>query len=172
MTKKIFIIVVALLFLSCDRKDEEQVIETNDRQVIKIDDGLLQIITEAVDTLVIGSNSFVLDAYLWRDFMPGNTSNGMNSINWLIRTDSVKMPDNINMIKQYVIYEDSIWVASYENVAPTPSLPEYKIERVSINGPKWGGLKIFVDVISQIYDSKTNQDYHIVRKNVYIHGTS
>ena len=128
-----------------------------------------QIREAAVDTLIIGSNSFVLDAYLWRDFMPISPENGkpMISINWLVSTNLVAIPNNISMVKQYVFYEDSIWVANYENEAPTPSLPEYKLERISRNGPKWGP-KIYVDVISQIYDSQTNKNYYIERKGVYV----
>ena len=129
---------------------------------------IVQIRGKAVDTLVIGSNSFVLDAFLWRDFQPISPINGkpMISINWLISTDSVDIPNNISMVKQYVFYGDSIWVANYENETPSP-MPKYKMERVSRNGPKWGP-KIYVDVISQIYDSQTNKNYYIERKGVYV----
>lgn len=130
---------------------------------------ILQIKEKAVDTLTIGPNSFVLAAYLWRDFMPVSPPNGkpMISINWLISTDSVKIPYNISMERQYVIYEDKIWVADYENEAPTPSLPIFKLERVSRNGPKWEP-RIYVDVISQIHDSESKKDYFIERENVYV----
>ena len=160
MTKRIVIIVMGLLFLSCDKETEI------DKEKI------LQIRENAVETLTIGSNSFVLDAYLWRDFMPISPVNGkpMISINWLVSTDMVKIPENLSMVKQYVFYEDEIWVADYENETPTPSLPEYKLERISRNGPKWGP-KIYVDVISQIRDSKTNKDYYIERKNVFVKRT-
>ena len=133
---------------------------------------MLQIREKALDTLMIGSNSFVLDAYLWRDFMPISPENGqpMISINWLVSTDLAKIPDNISMVKQYVFFEDKIWIAEYENEAPAPSLPAYKLERISRNGPKWGP-KIYVDVISNIYDSKTNKNYYIERKGVYVERT-
>jgi len=160
MKKYFLIIVMALSFLSCDK---ESVID-NER--------ILQIRKNAVETLTIGSSSFVLDAYLWRDFMPISPENGkpMISINWLVSTDFVKIPENISMVKQYVFFEDEIWVANYENEAPTPSLPEYKLERISRNGPKWGP-NVYVDIISQIRDSKTNKDYYIERKNVFVART-
>ena len=159
MTKKMFIIMVAFSLLGCNR-DEKSKVE------------ILQIREKAVETLTIGSNSFVLDAYLWRDFMPVSPKNGqpMISINWLVCTNSIKIPDNISMVKQYVIYNDEVWEGNYENEAPTPSLPEYKLERISRNGPKWGP-NIYVDVISQIRDSKTNKDYYIERKSVYVART-
>jgi uncharacterized protein (DUF2225 family) len=150
-----------LLAVSCEKKEQE----IDEKQI-------LQIKEKAVETLIIGSNSFKLDAYLWRDFMPESPPNGkpMISINWLVSTDLVKIPENISMVKQYVFYEDEFWVADYENEAPTPSLPEYKLERISRNGPKWGP-KIYVDVISQIYDSKTNKTHYIERKGVYVERT-
>ena len=146
-----------LLAVSCKKKEQEK---------------NLQIKEKAVETLVIGSNSFKLDAYLWRDFMPISPANGkpMISINWLISTNLVKIPKNISMVKQYVFYGDEIWEAEYENEAPAPSLPDYKLERISRNGPKWGP-EIYVDVISQIYDSKTNKNYYIKREGVYVGRT-
>ena len=146
-----------LLAVSCEKKDME------------IDEGQIsQIKEKAVETLVIGSNSFKLDAYLWRDFMPISPENGksMISINWLVSTDFVKIPNNISMVKQYVFYEDEIWEAEYENEV-RPTQPPHKLERISRNGPKWG-TKIYVDVISQIYDSKTNKTHYIIRKGVYV----
>jgi len=159
MKRSLFFILAALSFLSCDcaQKDKRQI---------------LQIKANAVDTLTIGSNSFVLDASLWRDFQPISPENGkpMISINWLMSTDSVKIPDNISMVKQYVIYKDEIWAANYEEVASTSGSSEYKIERISRDGPKWE-TGIFVDVIAQIHDSQTNKDYYIIRKNVLVERT-
>jgi hypothetical protein len=138
----------------------------NDKEQIE------RIKTKTVETVKIGSNTFVLDAYLWRDFMPVSPENGkpMISINWLVDKNSVKIPDNITMVKQYVIYNDEIWIADYEDEAPAPSLPEYKLERISRNGPEWGP-KVYVDVISQIHDSKNKKDYYIILKNVFVNRT-
>ncbi|MDR2145413.1 MAG: hypothetical protein LBE91_03000 [Tannerella sp.] len=159
----ILLCLAAFFAVSCEKSDLETQISGEQ---------ILQIKEKAVETLVIGSSSFKLDAYLWRDFMPVSPVDGkpMISINWLVSTDMVKIPENISMVKQYVFYEDEIWVADYENEAPAPSLPEYKLERISRNGPKWGP-KIHVDVISQIYDSKTNKNYYIERKGVYVERT-
>ena len=131
------------------------------------DDDFQQIREKAVDTLTIGSNSFVLDAYLWRDFQPISPPDGkpMISINWLINTDMVKIPDNISMVKQYVFYENDVWETDYEETSSP--MPEYKLERISRNGPKWDP-NIYVDVISQIHDSQSNEDYYIKRENVYV----
>lgn len=157
--KRIAILLVLGVFLttSCEKEKGQEI---------------SQIREKAVETLTIGSSTFVLDAYLWRDFMPISPEDGkpMISINWLVSTDSTKIPENISMIKQYVFFGDEVWEAEYENEAPSPSLPEYKSERISRNGPKWGP-NINVDVISQIYDSQTNKNYYIERRGVYVQRT-
>ena len=155
---------------------KEKVEDTEQSQImdndIRLDKELiLQLKAKAVDTLIIESNSFVLNAYLWRDFQPESPPNGkpMISINWLIDVNSAKIPDNISMLKQYVIYQDSIWISDYESEI-RPSQPEYKIEKMSRNGPEWGP-KVYVDVVSQIYDSNTDKTHYLVFKNVFIERT-
>jgi len=179
MKTRIFIIglisICCTVFLSCSDENEND-FETEQSQIadndIRLDEELiLQLKTKAVDNLIIESNSFVLDAYLWRDFQRVSPPNGkpMISINWLIDINSVRVPDNINLVKQYVIYQDSIWISDYENEM-APNQLEYKIEKISRNGPKWGP-KIYVDVISQIYDSNTDKTHYIALKNVFIERT-
>ena len=163
-------------YILIEEIQKEKVEDTGQPQVadndICLDKELIQELkTKAVDTLKIESNSFVLDAYLWRDFQPVSPPNGkpMISINWLIDVNSVKIPANISMVKQYVIYGDSIWTSDYENEI-RPSQPEYKIEKISRNGPEWGP-KVYVDVVSQIYDSNADKTHYLVFKNVFIERT-
>jgi hypothetical protein len=158
-------LICAAVFTSCkDGQAIDPKAEMNKEQI-------RQIKKKAVNTLTIGSNTLVLEAYLWRDFMPGNTQNGLISINWLIDAKSVKIPNDINMVKQYVIYKDLVWIADYENETPTPDLPEYKKEKISRNGPEWE-TDIYVNVIAQIHDYRTNKDYYIKLENVKITHTS
>ena len=123
------------------------------------------------DTLLLDSRTYVLDAYLWRDFQPISPNNGkaLISINWLVCTDSVKIPANIHLVKQFVIYGDVVWVSDYSNET-LDAESEYKIKKVSREGPKWGP-HVSVDVISQIHDSNTDKDYYVGLKNVYIDRT-
>ena len=123
------------------------------------------------DTLLLDSRTYVLEAYMWRDFQPISPENGkpLISINWLVCTDSVKIPANIHLVKQFVIYGDVVWVSDYSNETLSAE-PEYKIKKVSREGPKWGP-HVSVDVISQIHDSNTGKDYYVGLKNVYIGRT-
>jgi len=71
------------------------------------------------------------------------------------------------MRQQYVIYGDSVWIANYEDEAPPPSTLDYKIDKNSRNGPKWGPF-VYVDVIAKISNTKTNQVYYLKREKVLI----
>ena len=154
----------ALLLVGCELKNG---IDNNlsDKELIS---ELRSMVTE---TLFIGSKSYVLEAYMWRDFQPISPENGkpLISINWLVCTDSVKIPANIHLVKQFVIYGDVVWVSDYSNETLSAE-PEYKIKKVSREGPKWGP-HVSVDVISQIHDSNTDKDYYVGLKNVYIDRT-
>ena len=165
MKKYIIIFTTLILLISCEKED---INESN----IRIDKELIsELNSKSYDTLIIESNKLVLDAYLWRDFMPISPSDGkaMISINWLRDIDSTEILDNIDLIEQYVIYNDSIWIAEYENETSTTQ-PDYKIEKISREGPKWGP-KIYVNVISKVRDSNTNNDYYIRIKNIYVERT-
>ena len=150
-----------IILISCEKEPN-----------IRVDTELIsELITKSYDTLIIESNKLVLDAYLWRDFMPISPPNGkpMISINWLRDIDSIKITDNIDLIEQYVIYNDAIWISKYENES-RPTQPEYKIEKISRDGPKWGP-NIYVDVISKVIDSSTNNYYYIIIRNIYVDRT-
>ncbi len=166
MFRKITIIVLLAFLISCETEDVN--IDNNvffDRELIS------ELNKKSLDTLIIGSNPYVLDAYLWRDFMPFSPPDGrpIISINWLRNLDSTLIPNNIDLTKQYVIHGDSVWISDYEIESP-PNQIEYKIEKVSRGGPKWGP-HIYVDVVSNIHDSDTNEDYFITLKNVYVGRT-
>jgi hypothetical protein len=127
--------------------------------------------SKATTTLTIDSRGYFLNAFLWRDFMPISPPNGkpLIALNWLINSDSIDIPENIVMKKQYVIYNDSVWIADYEENR-SPTSPLYRLEKMSINGPKWGP-GVHVDVISKILDTKTNHDYYLKCNQVMIGAT-
>ena len=159
--------IILLITTRCDLFDDDKDEINNVRKDQNL---VLDLLSNSLDTINIGSQRFTLDAYLWRDFMPISPPNGkpLIAINWLISIDSTAIPANIEMKEQYVIHNDSVWIAAYEPESHTT--PIYKIEKVSRNGPKWGPM-IYVDIVSKIIDSKTNRDYFIKIKNIYIGRT-
>jgi len=154
------IILIAISFLAGCEKDEVPNVKVDKDLILELDSKVVSVVT-------IDSHDYFLDSYLWRDFMPISPPNGkpLISINWLIRADSSSIPDNIELKLQYVIYGDSVWIADYEN--ETHQTPEYKQEKVSRNGPKWGP-NVYVDVIAKITETKTNRDYYLKRDKVFI----
>lgn len=166
MKKYVITFTTLIILISCEK---EGINESN----IRIDKELIsELNSKSYDTLIIESNRFVLDAYLWRDFMPVSPSDGkpMISINWLRDIDSTEISDNIDLIEQYVVYNDSIWISEYENESSSTQ-PDFKIEKISREGPKWGP-EIYVDVISKVRVSNTNSDYYIRIKDVFVERTN
>ena len=172
--KKVFLLTaIALLFFGC-REDElfpddgentpvfEEVNEIiSDKELIS------KLKNDAVETLVTETGSFVLEAYLWRDFMPVSPSGGkpLVAINKLISTNLIPIPDNIHLARQYVIYNDFCWISSYEDEERPQD--KYRQEKISRNGPLWGpGVR--VDVVVAVYDSKTQKTYFIINKDTRI----
>jgi len=138
---------------------------------IKVDQDLItELNNKATGTIIIDTNNYFLDTYLWRDFQPISPPNGkpLISINWLIRADSNAIPVNIKLKLQYVIYGDSVWIADYTN--ETHLTPEFKQEKVSRNGPKWGP-HVYVNIIAKISDTIANRDYYLKRSNAFIGRT-
>ena len=163
--KKLIYVFLFIGLLSCDR------IEVNNNNSVRLDKELInELFSKSVDTLAIESMKLVLDAYLWRDFMPVSPPNGKSllAVNWLISVDSTDILGRIDLIEQYVIYGDSIWISEYEN--EIHGTPAYKIEKISRNGPKWGP-NLYVDIISKIHDSNSNKDFFLKLEDVYISRT-
>jgi len=118
----------------------------------------------------IDGKTLELHANLWRDFMPISPPNGRNliSINWLVDIDSIAIPNYIMLLEQNVIYGDSLWTASY--IKEERETQPYIIERVSIEGPKWGP-NVEVIVIAKVVDSNTSSEYFLIRENQTIGRT-
>jgi len=148
----------ALLLLGCEKYNDSSI--KNIRFVPELGYDYDSIVS-------IDSKDYFLDAYLWRDFMPISPSDGkpLISINWLISKDSTAIPNNIELTQQFVIYDDLVWISQYENET-RPSL-DYKLERLSRNGPKWGPF-ITVKIVAKITDTKTKNNYYLKLDRVRI----
>jgi hypothetical protein len=175
MKNLLFFIASIALLSGCDGKKQLPDVDSekpeNVNAVRNVDDPALDVITQAVESLTIGANSFVLETYLWRDFMPVSEPDGspMIAINWLVDVNSNAIPDNIDLMKQYVFYEDMVWEVGYTDEVP-PSVFDHKIEKISRGGPKWGP-RIHVDVVAEVRDSSTGQSHYIMCPNALVERT-
>jgi hypothetical protein len=101
------------------------------------------------ETLSIDGRQFILESYLWRDFMPISPPDGkpLIAIIWIVASDSLAVPAHLEADRIYVVFSEDVWESE---LAVTGSSSEvHKLERIARNGPKWGP-DVFVDVIVRV----------------------
>ena len=104
-------------------------------------------LASAPDTIEVAGSQVTLWASLWRDFQPISPPDGkpLISLVRLIETDSLRIDGAISPMYIWVVNGDHVWASRFTDEARPPQ-PEYQIEKVARNGPKWGP-GISVDVI-------------------------
>lgn len=116
---------------------------------------------------MVGENTFALNTYVYRDFMPIEEENGspMISACMLADVDSLPFLSPVSMIKQYVINGDLVWSVDIERTTDTS---DYAVEGVTWGGPKWGP-HINVDLVCEFaYQATTCR---IIARDQEIHRT-
>jgi len=78
--------------------------------------------------------------------------------------DSVQIPEQIKLVKQYVINGDSLWEAAYEDRIYVTD--PYILQKISLNGPEWQGDRM--TVVVEIQNMKTDSNYFIKSENLSI----
>lgn len=126
----------------------------------------------APDTVTINGRQFVLDTYLWRDFMPISPPKGkpLRAVVTIGPTDNQPFPQSLNADKIWVIHGEDLWTRSLEKTGGTgPPGTLKKLEMMSSGGPKWGpGIE--VSVVVQLKDS-FGDTYLLKADNQPIHRT-
>ena len=127
------------------------------------------LLNNSSDTLNIADRNYILEAFMWRDFMPGdNDDHSLTSVNHLVALDSLLMPSYLDLTKQYVILNDSIWITDYTD--QRDNLYDYKLSRVSREGPEWG-INKSVSVVAEVTNTTADSIYYIKVENVVISAT-
>lgn len=156
--RSIFLLITwsCLILFGCEQEPSD------DHQFIYDPAAIEWLLEESCDTIRIDSMKYILEAYLYRDFMPVSPPEGrpMVSLNCLVALDSTEIPRAINLIKQFVIYHDTIWVKDYEKDDYDDTTRTYQLCRVSKNGPMWEP-GVLVDVIAEIYNSTKDSTYYL-----------
>lgn len=169
-TLKLFSVLLIFTTVSCVTSSVERGSNMNGK--IIQNEQLQSKINSALAEITIERIEYKAEAYVWRDFMPGpgDVHTGLMSGNYLIRTDHQEIPDYIEMVKQYVIKDNSIWVSNYDK-GEHPSAYPYKQVRVSRNGPKWE-VGIEVEIGIKVLNRKTNKEFFIKVTGEKINKTS
>lgn len=157
-----FMLLIFFLFGCMDPVDTEDNVTID----AELADDLLN---NAVDTLSIDERDYILEAFLWRDFMPGDISDhSLTSVNHLVALDSLPMPIYLDLNKQYVILNDSIWTSDYTD--QRDNLYDYTLSRVSREGPEWPIHKN-VSVVAEVKHTDVDSTYLIKVEYIRIVAT-
>jgi hypothetical protein len=136
--RKIILSVLFVSLLSC-KKDSLP----NGSTVI-LDPTLAAELRNNNEKVVIGNKTYFLEAYIYRNFMPGAESGLICSIK-LKDSNGSPIPSEITLNKLYVINDVNIWKTNYDEIRTDNKL---YIEGVVRNGPKWES-KINVDIVTE-----------------------
>ena len=114
----------------------------------------------APEAITIGDRKLVLQADLWRDFMPISPPDGkpLIAVLKLKTTDAARFPEGVAVESVWIVNGEEVWSAAAKEVrkpnddvseGPGPSTMEICVR----NGPKWGpGIK--VDVVIGVKDAQ------------------
>lgn len=162
MKNVIFLSLTLILCLySCEKEPFENVGN------IKVDSVFADELKSLPDSLIIESNTLILNTFLWRDYMSNSEKNGskMYSVNKLTEIDEQPILSTISLKKQYIVKDHEIWTAEYVQINDSPS---YILEGYVNGGPKWGP-NIKVDVICEF--EHLGITYRILAKSQQIYKT-
>ena len=108
---------------------------------------LIRELRSAPDTLSAGGHRYVLWTSLWRDFQPISPPDGkpLIALVRLIDVDAAQIPAAVELDTIWVINDPDVWKSAFTN-EPLPPRPDYELERIARDGPKWGP-GIAVDVV-------------------------
>lgn len=110
----------------------------------------------APEKIDINGREYVLETFLWRDFMPICPPDGRSLIAIILvtATDGLPFPSSIDTDLIFVVNEQLVWEAQLSG-EPSPPYGEHQLKKVARDGPKWGP-KIYVDVVVRIIDDENN----------------
>jgi hypothetical protein len=155
----IILLLLTVSFLtSCDKPD-----------VSENPDLVNSLYANSDDTLNIGMNKFILETYIYRNLMPGGpipTKRPLVALVFLFDIDSLAIPSNINITRLYVIKDQLIWISKPVD-SNQPNVPDFKLDKVSNDGPEWE-TEIYVDIVVEVVDNSLNDKYLLIARHQYI----
>ncbi len=149
----------AIPFLtSCDKPD-----------VSEDPDLLNYLYANSDDTIFVGMNRYILETYIYRNLMPGGPipeKHPLVALVYLVDRDSLAIPSSMNLTKLYVIKDQSVWISRPVD-SNQPYVPDFKLDKVSNDGPEWE-TDVYVDVVAEVADNSADKKYLVIAKHQYI----
>ena len=92
-----------------------------------------------------------MEAYLWRDFMPGpetsTEGSGLIASVTVSAVDSLDLPEGADLKRLWVFLGGEVWQTEFSEVAVVSE--PHSIQRVARGGPRWKPGSV-VDVVTQL----------------------
>lgn len=125
----------------------------------------LETLLAAPKSIETDGNTYSLQAYLWRNLMPGeDTKDGLQALIQLVAEGQESFPSSVNASCLWVIKEQEVWQTDFlieERSAPEKN----QLEKLAVGGPNWTGE---VTVVVEIYTT-SNDKYLVQISNQKIH---
>ena len=106
----------------------------------------IQELLSAPEEVENGENRYVLETYLWRDFMPISPPDGKPLIAKItvVATESQTPPPTLDADRLWVIDGENAWETAFsDETVPAEPGPGRRLTKVARNGPKWGPASRF-----------------------------
>ncbi len=118
----------------------------------------IQDLLASPEQIEIDGREYILETYLWRDFMPVSPPDGqpLIALIWVTATDSLAFPSSIDASCLYIVNDEQLWETEFsEEDRPENPNREHQLEEIARFGPKWGP-NIQVEVIVRVVDGENN----------------
>lgn len=113
----------------------------------------------APEQIEISGRKYVLESYLWRDFMPPSPPEGqpLMVVVKIVGSDTLAFPTTLSANHLWIIKDKKeIWETEFTSENRSGEIN--KLEKSASGGPKWP-IGIEVDVVVRIIDVRNNKFY-------------
>jgi hypothetical protein len=119
---------------------------------------------DAPEVITIDGREYSLEAFLWRNFMPGQGGSEGSYLMAVVRVTAMDMepfPSDINADWLWVVKGKESWAALTEDLDPNHSnTGEHQLGKRADGGPRWE-TDIYVDVIIRV--THEERDTYLLR---------
>lgn len=118
----------------------------------------VNILLSAPEESEVQGRTYVLETYMWRDFMPISPPDGkpLIAIIRVCTKDSTQLPAELEIDRLWVIKGKDVWETRFSGQGTRPN--PFTLERVAREGPKWGP-NVKVDVVAGLVHEAEDMIY-------------